>query len=74
MSKQNWQLLTIDQIALTIVRTGKDALYRQQKHYYRQSNNTIMLDRLCQAEALAQTIIQEIDLAVLHLENVGSGK
>lgn len=57
MTKQNWQLLTVEQLAIIVIQTKKDALYRQQKHYYKTSNNTIMLDRLNQAEALAKTLL-----------------
>lgn len=74
MTKKNWMLLSVDDIALLIVRNGKDVTYRQQKHYYKQTGNTIMTSRLEQAEILAQKIITEIDNTVARIESGSNGK
>lgn len=55
--KYQWQLMTIEQIAITVTEmreAGNDASYRQQKSYYRKQGNTTMIDRFAAAETLAK--------------------
>ena len=50
----NWQLMSVEELAVLILSMGKDNTnYRQQKHHYKKTNNTVMIDRLKRAEILS---------------------
>ena len=52
MSKFNWQLASIEEIALYIG-DGKENVMRQQVNYYKLCKNNVMLDRISKAKKLA---------------------
>lgn len=56
MSKTNWQLSTVEELSAMIVEMGKDTnKLRQQKHYYKRTENVVMLGRIDEAVRLAKS-------------------
>jgi len=70
MKKINWQLASINEIAIHIS-NSPDTNYRQQLYYYRKTNNTVMLAKVEEAKRLADAKVQEINTCVLRLETGG---
>jgi hypothetical protein len=63
MTKRNWQLMTVDEIAQLLIKLeqqGNTTPFRVQKSYYKTSNNTVMLQKLEMAEALVKSIRDSI--------------
>ena len=56
MSKQNWQLMSVEDLCAMFIEMGKDTnKLRQQKHYYKRTGNLVMMGRIEEALGLARS-------------------
>ena len=57
MKHVNWQLMTVEELSTMFIEMGKDTnKLRQQKHYYKRTENVVMLGRIEEAVRLAKSL------------------
>lgn len=71
MSKFNWQLSTIDELAQHIYNSPPNSI-KQQVNYYKCTNNNIMLGRVAAAKKLVKLWKLEEEVSKLKVELYGT--